>query len=270
MPWLNGFERLPASVAGGDYNGGPMKILLHTTEGSTAAAAFAAFRIHGSWPTFTVDPNTRRRYQHYDTNGAARALKNLSGGVETNRDGVIQIEIVGFAGQSHTWSSEVLQWLGEQVIAPIVAAHPSINLDNHPTFYGEDAGFTIASASARQRMSYAAWDAFNGICGHQHAPENDHWDPGKLNIAAVVAAAKGQGDLTIMDSATKAYLDAHFIQVRLDTLASTKRVLTSVRNKFKKLNENVDDIDEELDAVQASIDAETKKLNAIGEPHGVD
>jgi hypothetical protein len=31
-------------------------------------------------------------------------------------------------------------------------------------------------------MSDDEWNAFNGWCGHQHVPENSHWDPGKLNI----------------------------------------------------------------------------------------
>lgn len=41
----------------------------------------------------------QRTYQHIDTSVAARALRNPPGEVETNRDGAIQIELVGFAGR---------------------------------------------------------------------------------------------------------------------------------------------------------------------------
>ena len=32
------------------------------------------------------------------------------------------------------------------------------------------------------RMSAAEFTAFTGICGHQHVNDNDHWDPGALDI----------------------------------------------------------------------------------------
>ena len=48
-------------------------------------------------------------------------------------------------------------------------------------FFGDDAGFTLARPDARQRFSFADWDRFSGICGHQHVPENGHWDPGAIN-----------------------------------------------------------------------------------------
>ena len=74
---------MPLSGSGGSVVGGPFRVVHHTTEGSSAAGAFQAFKAHRSDPHFTVDE--QRVYQHIDTSVAARALRNAIGGVETNR-----------------------------------------------------------------------------------------------------------------------------------------------------------------------------------------
>ena len=43
-----------------------------------------------------------------------------------------------------------------------------------------------ASVAPGFRMGNQEWDQFGGVCGHQHVPENTHWDPGALDWAAVV------------------------------------------------------------------------------------
>src|SRR5215210_3512071 len=93
-------EWKPISGSSGSFTGGPFKIVHHTTEGSSAAGAFSAFQSHRSDPHFTVDE--QKIYQHIDTSMAARALKNPAGGVQTNRDSAIQIEVVGFAHRPKT------------------------------------------------------------------------------------------------------------------------------------------------------------------------
>src|SRR5690606_3658218 len=40
---------------------------------------------------------------------------------------------------------------------------------------------------ARQRMSGDQWETYRGWCGHQHVPENDHGDPGAVDIANLLA-----------------------------------------------------------------------------------
>lgn len=157
-----------------DLDGGPV-LVIHTTEGSTLAAAEAAYRAKRVVPHFTADYYGRRFAQHVDTNRSASALRNLAGGVETNREGrVIQIELVGFADQTHRYSDDRLAWEGA-ILAEIIERE---NIPpTHPTFVGRDAG-TIATTTAPQRMSADRWRRFSGICGHQHVPENTHWDPG--------------------------------------------------------------------------------------------
>jgi hypothetical protein len=41
-------------------------------------------------------------------------------------------------------------------------------------------------------MSFAEWEAFKGICGHQHVPENDHGDPGNFPIKRLIELVKAK------------------------------------------------------------------------------
>lgn len=159
--------------SGGSYTGGPFKGVLHTTEGSTGSGAINAFKYNDSWPHFLVD-YTGKVWQFIDTNTSARALRNLYGGVQTNRDSAIQIEIVGFAGKpgDHpvaqiTALKELMRWIETTVsVKPVGPGRP----------------FASAYGQNYLRFSNVEWDNFNGWCGHCHVPENDHWDPGAINI----------------------------------------------------------------------------------------
>jgi hypothetical protein len=44
---------------------------------------------------------------------------------------------------------------------------------------------------SRVRFTFAQWRNFYGVCGHQHVPENDHGDPGDIDIDRVLARARG-------------------------------------------------------------------------------
>ena len=190
--WLPGFTRVVGEGSGtwaADNEDAP-KIVLHTTEGSNVQAAINAYRANRSWPHLTVNPVDRTRLQHVPLDIPARALRNTATPGQTNREGrVFQVEIVGFAGKSHTWTGDTLDWLGAEVIGPLAAA-TGTPLTTSVTFYGEGAGWVLASASARQRLSAAAWDTYTGILGHQHVPENTHWDPGAIDIDRILAAAR--------------------------------------------------------------------------------
>lgn len=175
-----------------DYDGGSMAPNL------TAVADFANKRL--------------RWYQHFDIDRSSRALRNLSGGVETNTLNVVQTEFDGTCDYSkrNNWGSRVagrdyiywgdppdwalrdaaeyLRWLNTNHGVPL--SGPSMWLA-----YGPDArrpGITPASYGASPaRMSFAQWEVFKGVCGHQHVPENDHGDPGSLPFAELIALAKG-------------------------------------------------------------------------------
>ena len=152
----------------GSYTGGPFKIVHHTTEGSSAAGAFAAFAKNRSDPHFTVDG--AKVVQHIDTGMAARALRNAEGGVQTNRDQAIQIELVGFAGARKNVPAlrnlaRLCRWLEtEHGIAATWPSGPP-----KPAVNGGDPGGHNRNA--------ATWDSKSGHYGHSHVPENSHWDP---------------------------------------------------------------------------------------------
>lgn len=188
--WLTGFDRIDGNGSGSwTGNTDAPKIVLHTTEGDSIDGAVAAFRAHNSWPHMTVDPRRRLRVQHVSLDEAARALRNTATPGQTNRDGrTYQIEIVGHAATIDQMSHDDLAWLGGSVIAPLAKA-TGTPLVTSVQFYGPDCGWTLATETARQRLSPAAWDAYRGILGHQHVPENAHWDPGHINIARILAGA---------------------------------------------------------------------------------
>jgi hypothetical protein len=158
----------PITGPSGSYTGGPFKIVHHTTEGGTAQAAFGAFAAHRSDPHFTVDETTI--YQHVDTDLGARSLRNAPGGVETNRDRAIQIEVVGFAHRPKTKATlrnvaRLCRWLEETHGIPCVWPNgppkSAIN-GKYPGGHNRDA---------------TTWDSKGGQYGHCHVPENTHWDP---------------------------------------------------------------------------------------------
>jgi N-acetylmuramoyl-L-alanine amidase len=159
----------PISGSSGPHVGGPFKIVHHTTEGSTAESALQAFAKNRSDPHFTVDAT--RIFQHIDTAEGARALRNEPGGVQTNRDSAVQIELVGFAHlpkdmRSLTQLARLCRWIeathGVPRVWPAGVPRPAKN--------GHDPGGHNRDAPT--------WDGQSGHYGHCHVPENSHWDPG--------------------------------------------------------------------------------------------
>ena len=158
----------PISGSSGPHLGGPFKIVHHTTEGSSAQGAFAAFERNKSDPHFTVDTTTI--FQHIDTAEGARALRNEAGGVQTNRDSAVQIELVAFAHlpkdrRSLQHLARLCRWIEETHGVPTVwpAGEP------RPAKNGRDPGGHNRNA--------VIWDTQSGHYGHCHVPENTHWDP---------------------------------------------------------------------------------------------
>jgi len=169
------------SGSSGSYTGGPFKIVHHTTEGSSATGAFAAFAQHKSDPHFTVD--AMQIVQHIDTAKGARALRNAPGGVQTNKDSALQIELVGFAGaRKHALAlknlARLCRWLEEEhgVKREWPSGPPKTAVN------GKDPGGHNRNA--------VNWDGKSGHYGHSHVPENTHWDPAydKIEAEFVMAA----------------------------------------------------------------------------------
>jgi hypothetical protein len=161
------FEEITGPV--GDYLGGPFKIVHHTTEGTSYAGAKAAYKAKRVDPHFTVAGEDI--FEHIDTGKSARALRNDPGGVQTNRDSAVQIEVVAFAGKPKDIATlrsvaKLCRWIEET--HGIEQTWP--NGPPRASTNGHDPG--------GHNRSSATWDASGGHYGHSQVPENNHWDPG--------------------------------------------------------------------------------------------
>lgn len=185
------------------YGGDLMEVnvvVLHTTEGPT----LSDYNGGAVAPNLTAVPDFANKrlkwYQHYDIDRSSRALVNLAGGVETNTLNVCQVELVGTcdpathkkwtaAGTAHVYWPEAPDWALQGVADFLAWMHTEHGVPlsgpakwpAYPSSYGSGAG---------QRMSFAEWEAFKGVCGHMHVPENAHGDPGNIDFAKLLTLAK--------------------------------------------------------------------------------
>jgi hypothetical protein len=137
-----------------------LKVVDHMTQGGDGVLGW--YNTSGGIPHGTIMTNGEIR-QHYELDQYSRALRNLRGGVQTNLDGAIQFEIVGYSGQEVTPAqrhtlTRLTAWLVDGGIRPIWPM-------------GRPSG------SSDKRASFNTWDNGYGFWGHSQVPENDHTDP---------------------------------------------------------------------------------------------
>lgn len=182
----------------------PDLCLIHTTE----VWGWPPYAGGKEAPHVTVKPIRGVGIQvrvHRPPTDYGKSLANREGGVETNRRGVWQIELMGTCdpsrkGEMYFWpeaDDAVLSALAEFVRPtlvrfdiPPVAVAPFLP---YPKSYGSKGG---------QRLSFTAWNKARGICGHQHAPENDHGDPGAFPVARFIEFLK-EDDMPLTDADAK-------------------------------------------------------------------
>jgi hypothetical protein len=168
--WHPGAQRTQVQNGIGAMMNVPAKLVWHTTEGSSLPA------YSGSHPHFTLNPQSGALYQHISVKSGAMALRNLSGGAETNRANAIQVELIGFASQTQNWSDAAYANIAE--LARWIEKHCGVARECHVTFQGSGGPFP--------KLSVEAWYAYRGHLGHQDVPEQDHWDPGAFKIGLVI------------------------------------------------------------------------------------
>ena len=186
--WLGGCTRQDFGTNGGSWTRQPAVIVLHSTEGGS----WPGYDGGSSAPHFTIHPSTGERRQHISMGVAGRALANPSGGVETNRGGAIQIEMIGtcdpdmkskgwpyMPGLNSTQLANVGRLMRDIANARGIAWRCGVTFKAYPGSYGSNG----------VRLSGSAWGSYTGVCGHQHVPENDHGDPGNIDIAALMGVA---------------------------------------------------------------------------------
>ncbi|BDT87373.1 hemopexin repeat-containing protein [Nocardia cyriacigeorgica] len=170
-------QQRPASIGGPAFVDLPWRGVLHTTEGTNLSGALATLDAKKAWPHITIEPDTLTIVQHYPFSRGARALTDH--GSPQNAARCIQIEIVGFASQTQDWAPERLAFIRE-VIRQIEDLVPIPRTSGLSFLGGGD--------HPANRMSVDSWRRFSGWCGHQHVPGNTHWDPGALDIDALLSA----------------------------------------------------------------------------------
>ena len=187
-----------------DFGGDVMEVnvvVLHTTEGTS----LPDYGGGASAPNLTAVPDFANKrlkwFQHFDIDRSSRALRNLSGGVETNTLNVVQVELVGTcdptthakwtaAGQAHIYWPKAPDWALRDVADFLAWAHAEhgVPLTGPAAWPAYPSSYGATSA----RFTPAEWNAFKGVCGHMHVPENDHGDPGSIDFTRLLALAKGQ------------------------------------------------------------------------------
>lgn len=242
--------------------------LIHTTE----TTGWPGYENGAKAPHTTARPdiaNQRMQWrQHFDEHKSARALRNEDGGVQTNTLNVRQLELVGTCDPAHknTWQSggqtlhagvdyiywpEAPDWalraLG-RYLADGRIRHGiklvSLEFLPYPESYGP----------SRVRLSAPEWVDFYGICGHQHAPENDHGDPGAIDIGRALAFARdflpppkeNPKDQRIADLIDKALGHGRSLKKVLNDLeeetATTKRPRPKIAAYHKEVAQAVDEL----------------------------
>lgn len=187
----------------GRYPGSTMNtnvVVWHSTEGTS----LPTYNGGSIAPNITAVPDFKNKrmiwYQHFNIDESARALANRSGGVETNTLNVAQVEVVGTcdprthekwkkAGYAHLYMADLPDWAIRDLaaFAKWMNTEHQVPLTSGVTFKAYPSSY----GSNEVRMSGSKWNNFNGHCGHQHVPENDHGDPGKFPMSRILEVAKG-------------------------------------------------------------------------------
>jgi len=180
--WIPGWTRVDLGPDGGPYDTltNP-KGCVHTTEGTTLAGAESAYRSYP--PHLGYDPVRRIKHQYVALNRSSYAFRSS----ESDDERIIQVEVVGFAAKTHTWSNQAYANFAEDVLKPLedLVGIPR----RHLRFYRANEGIVLATKTSPIRLRPTALRNYSGWIGHQHVPGvadngavladgDEHWDPG--------------------------------------------------------------------------------------------
>lgn len=174
-PYLDGWTFKDLGPDGGPYEeSAHPKVGLHTTEGGSLAGAEAAFAPYP--PHLGYDPSSRTKMQYIRLDRHSLSFK----GGQSDDEFIVQIEMVGFAAETHEWSDEHYHNFASDVVVPFTNLGVPMT---HLRFYRQDEGIVLASPNSPVRLSDAEFRSYSGWLGHQHVPAPDaHWDPGGFLI----------------------------------------------------------------------------------------
>lgn len=266
-----GPQRYPGATTGSSwyqdtYGGDAMEsnvVVWHTTEG-TSLPTYSGGAVA---PNFTAVPNFKSErldwYQHFDFDTSSRALMNKAGGVETNTLNAVQVELVGtcdptahkrWARVPHLYTPELPDWVIRDLgaFARWARDHHNVPLSSGQTFVSYPASY----GATKTRMTNSEWLAFKGHCGHQHVPENDHGDPGRFPIDAVLAAAGGTTTPSEEDDMAPTPLQLWGYRNAKEDAAAVKKTGKHIPDAYKHLRDtdaNVDKLRTEVAALRKDV-----------------
>lgn len=140
------------------------KVIWHRTQGN--GDPFSTYKKTGGIPHFTVHQSGSVD-QHFPTHWWSRAMRNLPGGTEPNRDQVIQIELVGYTGRTMTRPQRQAA-VALKAWVELTTGMPSTWLNGRP--------------GSRPKLSIDAFNNGTGNMGHIDEHEQNHTDPGFTNV----------------------------------------------------------------------------------------
>jgi len=176
----------------GEHRSPPFKIVMHTTE----TTVIPSYSNGDHAPHLTFDPKTLEWVQHSEFELVAGALRNESGGVQTNADSAIQVEMICYSDKRVADKSEARLWVGHLSEAALRAVGEFWSWCNQAfgvklkVWDSPKVGNACYGSGSPCRMPPAVWDEWNGICGHAHVPENAHWDPGVFDFETALTFAR--------------------------------------------------------------------------------
>lgn len=184
--WMPGAIRVPSSHNGGSMTGRDKYCTWHTYQCDYSVSAVAGARAlirAGNEVTLCFNPIAGQTAQMLSPYVAARGLVNLPGGVETNRQGSVNVQIEVIARAERPWTQDITP-AGRAGLARIIAWLDSLGVPRQ-TLNGP-IGPGISSPKTR---SVTAWNGGGGHFCHGDVPENLHWDHGRVNIRDLWAIA---------------------------------------------------------------------------------
>jgi len=174
----------------GPFNCGEPKLIWHTTESpwNRVDQMWQVLSDKDASPHFIIGgrPGLKKPVviQCIPLTRSARALAHPAGTPETNRARCIQVEICGYAKDSQDWSDEVYKALANLTV--LVEHRVEVERKSYHLFRK---GATRLSPDGFVR-------ARSQHLGHQHVPNNDHFDPGGFDIDRLFKfCAKAPNDL---------------------------------------------------------------------------
>lgn len=198
--------------------GGPPRVTHHITwdalDSKGRQPSFDAVRNYlvsaGFEPTLMVCPFTGRIAQFLPANRSAFAVQNKPGGVETNRQGSVNVQVEWFFTPGCVVNGNKYAALTD---TPMRGLAEVMTLARS---WGIPDVWPLGVPDWRSRRDANVWTQQAGHYGHSQVPENSHTDPGPLTLLAPATPTEDT-----MTPAQEAKLDK--VLAMFDALTSARR-----------------------------------------------